>query len=266
VNTSTMNWSRLIEEAVKRSGLLLEAYTAFHNYSVGNQVLALVQCEERGLRPGPLSTYQGWLAKGRQVQRGERALVLCMPLTIRNREKKSATDPDAFVRFAYKPRWFVLSQTEGDPVEPPATPEWSRGRALQALGVAEVPFEITDGNTQGYARRREIAVSPLAPLPHKTTFHELAHVLLGHTSEADFDDAVHTPRNLREVEAECVALICCEALGLDGADYARGYVQHWHASGEPIPEASAQKIFRAADQVLKAGAPEATAAPTETEE
>jgi hypothetical protein len=26
-----------------------------------------------------------------------------------------------------------------------------------------------------------IAVSPLNPLPHKTTFHELAHVLLGET-------------------------------------------------------------------------------------
>jgi hypothetical protein len=28
-------------------------------------------------------------------------------------------------------------------------------------------------------------VSPLAELPHKTRFHELAHVVLGHTSEAD---------------------------------------------------------------------------------
>jgi hypothetical protein len=259
VNPPSQSWSRLLEEAVKRPGLLLEAYTAFHNYSVGNQVLALVQCEERGLPPGPLSTYPGWLSKGRQVRRGERAIVLCMPLSFKNKEKRSDADPDAFVRFAYKPRWFVLSQTEGEPVEPSPTPEWSRGRALAALGVAEVPFEITDGNTQGYARRREIAVSPLAQLPHKTTFHELAHVLLGHTAEADFSDGVITPRSLREVEAECVALICCEALGLDGADYARGYVQHWHAAGEPIPDASAQKIFRAADQILKAGAPPAAA-------
>jgi hypothetical protein len=78
---------------------------------------------------------------------------------------------------------------------------------------------------------------------------------LGHTAESDFADGELTPRSLREAEAECVALICCEVLGLPGADYARGYVQLWHASGEPIPEASAQKIFRAADQILKAGAP-----------
>jgi hypothetical protein len=31
-------------------------------------------------------------------------------------------------------------------------------------------------------------------------------------------------RHIREVEAESVALICCETLGLEGADSCRGYV------------------------------------------
>jgi hypothetical protein len=52
-----------------------------------------------------------------------------------------------------------------------------------------------------------------------------------------------------------VALICCETLELPGADFCRGYIQNWNASGEPIPEAAAQKIFRAIDMILKAGAP-----------
>ena len=135
-------------------------------------------------------------------------------------------------------------------------PEWSRARALEVLAVEELPFALTDGNVQGYARSRSIAVSPLAALPHKTTFHELGHVVLGHTAEADFNDGELTPRSLREVEAECVALILCETLGLPGADYCRGYVQNWIAQGlDSIPEQSAQKIFRAADQILKAGRP-----------
>jgi hypothetical protein len=55
-----------------------------------------------------------------------------------------------------------------------------------------------------------------------------------------------------------VALLCCESLGLEGADYARGYIQHWLSRGsasnaEAIPEKSAQKIFRAADQIIRAG-------------
>jgi hypothetical protein len=79
-----------------------------------------------------------------------------------------------------------------------------------------------------------------------------------HTSEGDFTDTEQTPRNLREVEAESVALLCCEGLGLEGADYARGYVQTWLYRGigydaDAIPEKSGQKIFRAADQVLRAG-------------
>jgi hypothetical protein len=65
-------------------------------------------------------------------------------------------------------------------------------------------------------------------------------------------DTAHTPRNLREVEAESVALICCESLGLPGAEYSRGYIQGW-IEGDVIPERSAQKIFHVADQILKAG-------------
>ena len=137
----------------------------------------------------------------------------------------------------------------------PPSPEWDTNKALTALDIEMTPFDRTDGNTQGFARQRSISVSPLAALPHKTCFHELAHVLLGHTSEADFNDGEETPRSLQEVEAECVALICCETLELDGADYCRGYVQNWNKTGAAIPEHSAQKIFRAADLILKAGAP-----------
>jgi len=103
----------------------------------------------------------------------------------------------------------------------------------------------------------------VAQLRHKTQFHETAHVVLGHTSEADFTDTERTPRHLREVEAEAVALLCCEALNLEGVDFCRGYIQNWlrpmlGQSSEPIPEKSAQKIFRAADQILRAGRPQAT--------
>jgi hypothetical protein len=55
--------------------------------------------------------------------------------------------------------------------------------------------------------------------------------------------------------SEAVALVCLEALGLPGAEQSRGYLQHWNErrGAEPIPERSAQRIFKAADQILKAG-------------
>jgi antirestriction protein ArdC len=238
-------------DAVQKPGIISEAFHAFHGYSLGNRVYALAQCQFRGLVPGPISTYRGWQEKGRQVRKGEKAIVLCRPIT-RSFENEKGEKKTIATGFIERPFWFVLSQTEGEPVEFPPTPEWDRNRALAALGIREIPFTCMDGNTLGYARNREIAVSPLCPMPHGTTFHETAHVLLGHTGEGEFHDGRHTEKNLKEVEAESVALICCESLNLPGAEYARGYIQNW-LSGEGIPEKSAQKIFHAADQILRAG-------------
>jgi hypothetical protein len=256
-------WSALLVEAVNKPGMIMEAYSAFHNYSIGNQILALVQCQWRGLEPGPINTFPGWQALGRTVKRGERALILCMPITrkVRNEEaceSEGENGERTFTSFMHTARWFAISQTIGDEFTAPRLPEWEAERALAALDIKQISFTDTDGNCQGYARKRQIAINPVAQLPHKTLFHETAHVLLGHTSEADFTDTERTPKNLREVEAESVALLCCEALNLKGAEYCRGYIQNWLCpaigyNGDGIPEKSAQKIFRAADQILRAG-------------
>ena len=105
---------------------------------------------------------------------------------------------------------------------------------------------------QGYATRNTIAVSPVAALPHKTRFHETAHILLGHTTHGALTDAEELSRSLIEAEAESVALICLESLGLPGAEFCRGYIQNW-LDGQDIPERSSQRIFAAADRILKAG-------------
>ena len=146
----------------------------------------------------------------------------------------------------------MLSQTDGAHYQVPAIPAWDRSRALTTLNVEEVPFEMMNGNCQGYAKGRQIAINAVAQMPAKTTFHELAHIELGHTSEAAVNDSETLPRNLKEVEAESVALLCLESLGMDGAEYCRGYIQSW-LQGGVIPERSAQRIFAVADKILKAG-------------
>lgn len=143
------------------------------------------------------------------------------------RDRGGREEEHCFTRFIYKPHWFVLAQTEGGPIEAPTAPAWGKAKALTVLNVEEVGFALLDGNVQGYAVEQKISVSPVAALPWKTTFHELAHVLLGHTSEGQRSDDERTPRDLRECEAEAVALLCCEALGLPGASEARGYIQSW---------------------------------------
>ncbi|HEV7744081.1 MAG TPA: ArdC family protein [Pyrinomonadaceae bacterium] len=256
---SNPNFTTLLDEAVNKPGSIMKAYTAFHNYSLGNQILAMVQCQMRGIELGPINTFPKWQDLGRHVTKGAKALTLCMPVTIKRKETNDNGEQQdcSFTTFVYKARWFALAQTEGKELDLPQIPSWDIATALSALKVEQITFTATDGNLQGYARKRSIAVSPIAQLPHKTRFHELAHVMLGHTSEADFNDAERTAKNLREVEAESVALLCCEALNLEGAEFCRGYVQEWlkRAGNTAIPERSAQKILRAADQILKAGIP-----------
>jgi antirestriction protein ArdC len=252
-SSSTPSFADL-RSAVTDPGILSSAYRQFHHYSIGNQLLAWSQCLARGLQPGPLATYSRWRELGRQVRKGEKALTLCMPVTVkRARQADEADDPDVFVRFVYRSHWFVLAQTDGQELAPMPIPDWDSDRALAALQIDEVPFDATDGNILGFARDRSIAISPLNPLPHKTRFHELAHVLLGHTAESGHADSEQTPRSLRECEAEAVAMLCCAALELPGVEFSRGYIQSWWGSGNAIPERSAQRILKAADQILKAG-------------
>ncbi len=250
MNRNEIKWQELLEEAVNKPGSILSAYSNFHHYSMGNCILALMQCQLRGIEPGPISTYNKWKELGRYVKRGEKALTLCMPLTVKKKSESDEDEPEHRTIFVYRNRWFVLSQTEGDDFRPEPIPGWSKERALSELGITEEPFTHTDGNAQGYATKGAISINPMAELPHKTTFHELAHNVLNHVAEGEMSDGEHLSRNLREAEAESVALLCCEALSLDGAEFCRGYIQNW-LKGADIPERSAQRIFSAADKILK---------------
>jgi hypothetical protein len=251
-------WSQLLVDAVKEHGVISSAYHRFWNYSVGNQLLVMFQCASRKLELGPINTYLRWKELGRSVVKGEKALTLCMPVTCKksadsSEDKEEPAKDDSYTRFIYRPHWFLLSQTTGEPYKPQELPEWSERRALRTLEIERVRFDYLNGNAQGFARRREISVSPIAFAPHRTLFHEMAHVILGHTSEVvEMNDGEEISVNLREVEAECIALICCESLRLSGGEFCRGYIQHW-LQGEPIPERSAQRIFKASDQILRFG-------------
>jgi antirestriction protein ArdC len=256
-------WAELLQSAVHTPGKLLAAYTAFHNYSFGNALLALEQCISRKIEPGPLNCYKGWLTLKRQVRKGEKGLCLCMPVTYKKRiagktapettEETEENQEQVRQSFVFRNYWFVLAQTEGEtPYEQPI-PGFDLDAALQSLDITRTPFDEINGNVQGFAHQREIAVSPIAALPLKTTLHEIAHVVLGHTDSQKLVDLEHMDRNIREVEAECVALICCESLGLAGAEAARGYIQHWLQGEKQIPNLSAARIFSAAQTILRAG-------------
>jgi antirestriction protein ArdC len=255
----------LLEEAATKPGFIHDAYSRFWNYSLGNQLLAMNQCCGRGIEPGPLASFNRWKELGRHVKKGERALTLCMPIRLKCREWDEKRIQSGLIEdgvqelgsrtiFVFKRKWFVLAQTEGEPYIPNPIPNWNREQALAALEIEEQAFDSLNGNTQGYSLPglRVVAVSPLAALPHKTLFHEIAHVLLGTSDSTETAPDDSLPRSAKEVEAESVALICCEALGLEGPDFSRGYIQGYLGEAK-ISDKSAQRIFQAADRILKAG-------------
>ena len=246
----------LLKRAVSEPGTISAAYSAFHDYSIGNQLAALFQCTARKIPVGPISTLKDWNSKGRYVKRREKAIWLCMPITGKKAVKDETSGEETtehYTFFLWKPRWFVLAQTEGREYKPDAVVNsWNRPKALEALNVEEKPFEMIDGNCQGYSQGRTIAINPVAANPLKTTIHEMGHILCGHTSEGRVTDSELTPRHLREAEAESVAFLVGSIIGLENLSDSRGYIQGW-LSGDPIPEKSCQKIFRVADQILKAG-------------
>ena len=248
------NFSQLLQDAVNQPGIISKCYTTFYGYSIGNQLLAWSQCVERNIPLGPIATYKKWFELGRQVSKGQKAIALVMPVTINKKDATGEKTGEVFSLFTLRNNWFLLSQTEGqDFAAEVITPAWDKAKALAALDITEERFALTNGNCQGYAQDRAIAVNPVAALPHKTRFHEIAHVVLGHTSEGLVTDSDVTPADVREVEAESVAYILCSLLDLPGLVESRGYIQHWLASAE-ITDKSAQRIFATANKILNAGA------------
>src|SRR3990167_2080496 len=89
MNTEKKSWSELITQAVNEPGEIMKAYNAFHRFSYGNVLLAWAQCLGRNIPLGPIATYPGWQQKGRHIKRGEKALTLCMPVTVKNNDQKT---------------------------------------------------------------------------------------------------------------------------------------------------------------------------------
>src|SRR5215831_17092824 len=88
----SIQFRQLLEEAVTKPGTLMRAYSLFWNYSLGNQILALIQANHRGIPLGPIASFNRWKELGRHVKRGEKAIELCMPIVCKRKVKNEPTD------------------------------------------------------------------------------------------------------------------------------------------------------------------------------
>jgi hypothetical protein len=135
----------LLEEAVSKPGTLMRAYALFWNYSLGNQILALIQANRRGIPLGPLASFNRWKEVGRHVKWGEEAIELYMPVTCKRIVKEDGSEGNeaeseiTFKRLVFRRNWFMLSQTDGSEYQRPSIPAHCRGYTQNWLQGATIP-------------------------------------------------------------------------------------------------------------------------------
>lgn len=241
-------YEEMFEMALKGEGKLLKGFSNFHNYSFNNQMWAMCQMWGRGITISPIATFKKWQTLGRQVAKGSKAIALIMPVTIEDKETKEKKTV-----FVPRNNWFAMSQTTGEDVVFPEV-GFDFEQAFINLKITKEAFSHVNGNVLGYAKKgRVLAVNPVGEKPEATAFHEMAHILLGHCDgETELFDEVTTQKNLKEVEAESVALCCMLALGIEGTEFNVGYINNWKNT-EEIPVDSIKKIFRVTNEILRAG-------------
>lgn len=247
-----LDWPELLNTVLTLpgdTGSLSAIYCRFYNYSYLNQVLMYMQ----GLNE-PVATYKRWGEIGRQVRKGSKARQILRPITVSRKDSdgnKSADPKDSFTKFKMVNCIFPLSDTDGDDVDLPELPAWSVTAAALTLNITKESFSGLDGNIQGYSHGTTYAVNPVAVHPLKTAVHELAHIVLGHTS----GDEYSAHRGICEFQAESVAYIVMSEVASAEAwspATSRAYVQQW-LSDTVVTDAQIKACFSAANKILVAG-------------
>ncbi len=224
----TSGIAQLTSSEAWRSWLSVQA--RFHRYSFSNSVLIAVQ------RPtaSRVAGFHTWRRMGRAVRRGERAIWILAPVTRRVADEGQDDAVRAVVAFRAV-SVFAQDQTDGD-----SLPEvCARLRGDDPLGACAGLVQVASwlrlaveehafgGETNGdcsHTLRRIRIEATLAPAHRvKTLAHELVHAFL---------HADGTERGLMELEAESVAFVVCDAIGLDAGAWSSGYVATWSGGGD----------------------------------
>lgn len=237
----------------------LAAARRFHRYSPNNQLLLALQGAE-----GSVASYSTWqkipAAGGGtcQVAKGEKGLTILAPLTSKSVEVDDDTGEET-ARKRLRGFRTVKVFHQGQLVDPPSLAEqimpelltgedrwqhvwWAVAGRIEADGFEVAhhirsPVEKWNGRTSWTNRQVLVADDLEPPQALKTLLHEWGHIELDHERRTDLD------RSVKEVEAESVAYLLAQSIGLDSGDYSLPYIAAW-AGGD------IGNVRRAAEQVL----------------
>ncbi len=236
----------------------LTAMGRFHSYSFGN-ILEIARQKPDATRVAGL---HAWNQLGRKVMKGQKGIRILAPM-IGSRKKKDtdATSKDPAVvnkptlvgfRAVYV---FDVSQTEG--AELPAFTERTTGEvgefrerliAFTATHGIELEFKDSIAPALGMSYGGRIAILPgQAPAEEFSTLvHELAHEML-HKAER----RTATTKTVRETEAEAIAFVVSQTIGLDAGRASADYIHLYHGNAALLTE-SLEVIQRTSALILSA--------------
>lgn len=229
----------------------LKTMAKFHRYSFNNIMLIVMQYPEASQVAG----YKKWQEMGRNVRKGEKGIRILAPCP----HKKTVTNDDGEeteIRWTtYRPvSVFDIAQTDGKELPEicrKLTGEVSDYEALmeglKKVAQVAVSFEnITNGANGYYSKDMGIVLNEGMEQAQtvKTFIHEIAHSILHKDS--------YKCREQKEVEAESVAYVVCQALGIDSGDYTFGYLAGWASGDTKFLKQSLNDIQKCADKIITA--------------
>lgn len=219
----------------------LKFVSKFYHYSINNSILIWLQMPEASFVAG----YQTWKKKfNRQVRKGETGIRILAPCP----HKFTKILPDAngnpeevevkYTSFKVT-TVFDISQTSGEDV--PTFCENLTGSIKNFEHLMDIlknisPFPILfDDNCRanGCCNFTENVIKIKNGMSEqqtiKTIIHEVTHAMLHDNNKGEEKDA---DRNTKEIQAESVAYIVCNLLGIDTSDYSFEYIAGWSNNQE----------------------------------
>ena len=250
----------------ERFKTLLDTMSKFHDYSLNNTLMIL----EQNPHATHLAGYNKWQQDfNRQVKRGEKGLMIWMPVEIKVKENHYVLDENGnrilgddgkFKReeVEVKKRTFKIGYTfdvsQTEQIEGKEVIELSPVKELEGnvkdyptltkalMEISPVPIKIEafKASAKGCynSLTNEIKIQPDMSEAQtiKTMIHEIAHSIV-HSDEnlnqLKQKDNVEFSKNEKEVQAESIAYIVSSHLGIDTSDYSFPYVATWGLSTEP---------------------------------
>ena len=234
----------------------LNAMAQFHSYSFGN-ILQIARQKPDATR---VAGIRAWNELGRYVKKGEKGIQILAPM-IGYRRKKDTAEQESDAKPApmligFRAVYvFDISQTEGadlPELEHAITGEVGayRDRMLDFLARQNITLEFNEkiAPALGVSYGGKIALLPGQSKAEEftTLVHETAHELL-HKAER----RTITTQTVRETEAEAVAFIVGQAVGLELGTSSADYIQLYHGNAALLAE-SLEVIQRTSAVILAA--------------